>query len=100
MRGGDRINQIISQEVSRCKAFLSSEKKNKGFQPVWLVQGTDPRTGASLSPLLNEEGRITRANDIRAAFAKKTNVFKVNNTFTTISGPFNSVEAHEKTSLE
>ena len=73
---------------------------NKSLQPVRLVQGADPRSGASFPTLPNEEWRIAGANDLRAAIAKKTNVFHINNTFTTISRPFHFVKALAKTSLD
>ena len=83
----NRIKRIVLQEGSRCKAFLFAEHNSPSSCScdVWLVQGLDPRTGASLSLILNKEGRITGGTDLRNAFPSQSNVFQVNNTFTTIA---------------
>lgn len=80
-----RSQRIISHEVSRCRALLAKQKDGSAAGPVWLVQGTYPRKGSSLPPILNDEGRITGGNDFRSALGNKMSVFQVNNTLTTVT---------------
>ena len=60
---GERGKRLMSLEISRCRALLDSKPQASNLAPVRLCQGTDPSTGASLPPLLNEEGDDTGAKD-------------------------------------
>lgn len=88
------MTQIVYQEVARWKSLLSAKKKKKFSGAVWLAQGLDARTGASLPPILNEEGRITGATDLRKSYVTKSNIFQVNNTSTTISNSCNVADSN------
>lgn len=60
----------IIHEVAKCKVVLYKTKVTRHSSSIWLSQGDDSRTRASLS-ILNDECRIASGAEIKAIIVSR-----------------------------